>query len=173
MIILSREEMRRTVMRLSMEVIEKNKGTDGLVLIGIRPRGEILAKKMRREIERIEGVSLPLGFLDITRFRDDLSEHERESQFAGSEIDFSLDGKNVALVDDIMYTGRTVRAAVSALFVLGKPETVRLYTLVDRGLRELPFRPDSAGKTVPTSSQETVKVHFIETDGDDSVILTR
>lgn len=173
MIILNREEMRRAVMRLSMELIEKNKGTDDLVLVGIRPRGVILAKKMRREIERIEGVNLPLGVLDIARHRDDLTESEREAQFAGSEMDFSLDGKNVALIDDIMYTGRTVRAAVSALFELGKPKTVRLYTLIDRGHRELPFRPDSAGKTIPTSSEESVKVHFIETDGEDSVILTR
>lgn len=173
MIILNREEMRRTIMRLSMEIIEKNKGTDGLVLVGIRPRGVILAKKMQREIERIEGIKLPLGVLDIARHRDDLTEHEREAQFAGSEIDFSLDGKNVALIDDIMYTGRTVRAAVSALVELGTPQTVKLYTLIDRGHRELPFRPDSAGKTIPTSSEEIVKVHFKETDGDDLVILTR
>ena len=171
MIILNREEMRRAVMRLSMEVIEKNKGTEDLVLIGIRPRGVILAKKMRREIERIEGIKLPLGILDIARHRDDLSEKEREAEYVGSEMDFSLDGKNVALIDDIMYTGRTVRAAVSALFSLGNPKTVRLYTLIDRGHRELPFRPDAVGKNVPTSSQESVKVHFIETDGDDSVIL--
>lgn len=173
MIILNREEMRRTIMRLSMEIIEKNKGTEGLVLVGIRPRGVILAKKMRREIERIEGIKLPLGVLDIARHRDDLTEIEREAQFMGSEIDFSLDGKNVALIDDIMYTGRTVRAAVSALLELGTPQTVRLYTLIDRGHRELPFRPDSAGKTIPTSSEEIVKVHFKETDGDDLVILTR
>lgn len=172
MLILSREEMRRTVMRLSMEAIEKNKGTDGLVLVGIRPRGLVLAKKMQREIERIEGVLLPLGALDIVRQRTDLTEHEREAQYVGNEIDFSLDGKNVALVDDVMFTGRTVRAAVSALCELGNPATVRLYTLIDRGQRELPFRPDSAGKTVPTSSEECVKVHFLETDGEDCVILS-
>ena len=171
MVILNREEMRRAVMRLAMEAIEKNKGTEDLVLVGIRPRGVILAKKMQREIERIEKKKLPLGILDITRHRDDLSEAEREAEFAGSEIDFSLDGKNVALVDDIMYTGRTVRAAVSALFALGAPKSVRLYTLIDRGHRELPFRPDAVGKNVPTSSKESVKVHFIETDGDDFVEL--
>lgn len=169
MIILDREEMRRAVMRLSMEIIEKNKGTDDLVLVGIRPRGVILAKKMRREIERIEGVDLPLGALSVARSRGEGD----GAQYGESEIDFSLDGKNVALIDDIMYTGRTVRSAVSALFALGKPKTVRLYTLVDRGHRELPFRPDSAGKTVPTSSEETVKVRFIETDGEDCVILSR
>ena len=171
MVILDREEMRRAIMRLSMEIIEKNKGTEDLVLMGIRPRGVILAKKMRREIERIEGVKLPLGILDIARHRDDLSPQEREAEFVGSEMDFSLDGKNVALIDDIMYTGRTVRAAVSALFALGKPRTVRLDTLIDCGHRELPFRPDAVGKNVPTSSSESVKVHFIETDGDDAVIL--
>lgn len=173
MIILDREEIRRAVMRLSMEMLEKNKGAENLVLIGIRPRGEILARKMRREIERMEGEKLPIGTLDITRHRDDLTETEREAQFAGSQIDFSLNGKNVALVDDIMYTGRTVRAAVSALFELGKPQSVRLYTLIDRGHRELPFRPDGVGKNLPTSSEEHVKVHFLETEGEDSVILTR
>ena len=172
MIILNREEMRRAVMRLSMEVIEKNKGAEDLVLVGIRPRGIVLARKMQREIERIEGIKLPLGTLDITRHRDDLTQQEREAEFAGSEIDFSLDDKNVALIDDIMYTGRTVRAAVSALFALGSPKTVRLYTLIDRGHRELPFRPDAVGKNVPTSSQESVKVRFIETDGEDLVELT-
>ncbi len=173
MIVLNREEMRRTVTRLSMEIIEKNKGADGLVLIGIRPRGVVLARKMQREIERIEGVRLPLGALDIVRFRDDLNAGEREAQFAGSEIDFSIDGKNVALIDDIMFTGRTVRAAVSALAEIGKPQTIRLYTLIDRGHRELPFRPDSAGKTIPTSSGERVRVRFLETDGEDSVTLTK
>ena len=172
MIILDREEMRRAVMRLAMETIEKNKGAEDLVLIGIRPHGEILAKKMRREIERIEGIKLPLGYLNINRLRDEATGLERDAEFTGAEIDFSLDGKNVALIDDIMYTGRTVRAAVFALFALGKPATVRLYTLIDRGHRELPFRPDAVGKNVPTSSQESVKVHFMETDGDDCVELT-
>ena len=171
MIILNREEMRRAIMRLSMELIEKNKGTQDLVLIGIRPRGGVLAKKMRREIERIEGISLPIGYLDITRVRDEATGLERDALLAGSEIDFSLDGKNVALIDDIMYTGRTVRAAVSALASLGNPATVRLYTLIDRGHRQLPFRPDAVGKNVPTSSEESVKVHFIETDGDEGVVL--
>ena len=171
MVILNREEMRRTVMRLSMEVIEKNKGVEDLVLIGIRPHGIVLAKKMQREIERIEGIKLPLGTLDIARHRDDLTEKEIEAEFVGSEIGFSLNGKNVALIDDIMYTGRTVRASISALFALGQPKTVRLYTLIDRGHRELPFRPDAVGKNVPTSSDESVKVHFIETDGEDCVEL--
>ena len=171
MIILNREEMRRAIMRLSMELIEKNKGTGDLVLIGIRPHGDVLAKKMRREIERIEGIRLPVGYLDIARQRDEATGLERDAKCVGSEMDFSLEGKNVALIDDIMYTGRTVRAAVSALFALGNPATVRLYTLIDRGHRELPFRPDAVGKNVPTSSAEVVKVHFLETDGDDCVTL--
>ena len=171
MTILNREEMRRAVMRLSMELIEKNKGTDELVLIGIRPHGDTLAKRMRREIERIEGITLPIGYLEITRVRDEATGLERDAYLSGSEIDFSLDNKNVALIDDIMYTGRTVRAAVAALFALGNPATVRLYTLIDRGHRELPFRPDAVGKNVPTSSGESVKVRFFETDGDDCVLL--
>lgn len=173
MIILDRDEIRRAVMRLSMEIIEKNKGTDNLVLVGIRTRGVVLAKKMRREIARIEGVELPFGTLDVARHRDDLSAAERDARYVGNEIDFSIDGKNVALIDDIMYTGRTVRAAVSALAEIGNPESVRLYTLIDRGHRELPFRPDAVGKYVPSSSEEKVKVHFTETDGEEAVLLLK
>ena len=158
MIILNREEMRRAVMRLSMELIEKSGGTKNLVLIGIRPHGILLAKKMQREIKNIEGVQLPLGALDI-------------SAEGNSEVGFSIDGKTVALIDDIMYTGRTVRSALAALFALGKPQSVQLYTLIDCAQRELPYRPDAVGKNVPISSDENIKVHFIETDGEDCVIL--
>ncbi len=173
MIILDRDEIRRAVMRLSMEIIEKNKGTENLVLIGIRTRGAVLARKMRREIARIEGVELPLGVLDAVRYRDDLSEEERAARYVGNEIEFSIDGKNVALIDDIMYTGRTVRASVSALSEIGSPQSIRLYTLIDRGHRELPFRPDAVGKYVPSSSEESVKVHFSETDGEEAVLLLK
>ncbi len=170
MIILDRDEIRRAVMRLSMEIIEKNKGTENLVLIGIRNRGAVLARKMRREIARIEGVEL---VLDAVRYRDDLSEEERAARYVGNEIEFSIDGKNVALIDDIMYTGRTVRASVSALSEIGSPQSIRLYTLIDRGHRELPFRPDAVGKYVPSSSEESVKVHFSETDGEEAVLLLK
>ncbi len=173
MIILNREEIQRAVTRLAMEAVERNKGTEDLVLIGIRTRGVILARRIRREIERIEGVSVPLGILDISLYRDDLLSGECDACFKGSEIDFSIEGKNVALIDDVMYTGRTVHAALSALSSLGRAKTVRLYTLIDRGHRELPFRADAVGKNVPTSSGESVKVHFSETDKEDCVILTK
>ena len=159
MIILNRDQMRRATMRLSMEIIEKNGGTENLVLIGICPRGILLAKKMQREIAKIEGVQLPLGALDISAGGE------------GSKVNFSVEKKNVALIDDIMYTGRTVRSALTALFALGTPNRVQLYTLIDSGQRELPFRPDGVGKNVPISSEESIKVHFIETDGEDCVVL--
>ncbi len=173
MIILNAEEIRRTVVRLAMEAVEKNKGTDDLVLLGIRTRGVVLAERMKKEIDRAEGISVPLGILDISLYRDDLLADGCDAVYKGNEMDFSIDGKNVALCDDILYTGRTVRAALAALASLGRPKTVRLYTLVDRGHRELPFRADGVGKNVPSSKTERVIVNFAETDGSDGVFLEK
>ena len=173
MTILNEEEIRRTIVRLSMEAVERNKGTEDLVLVGIRTRGVILARRMRREIERIEGAALPLGILDISLYRDDLLSGSCDAVFKGSEMDFSVDGKNVALCDDVLYTGRTVRAALAALTSMGRAKSVRLYTPVDRGHRELPFRADGVGKNVPTSKEEKILVHFRETDGEDGVFLVK
>lgn len=167
--ILTGDEMRRAVTRLAMQAVESCKGTD-FVLIGIRTRGVILARRMQREIARLEGVQVPLGILDISLYRDDLLDG-CDAVFKGSEIDFDLDGRTVVLCDDVLYTGRTVRAALSALASMGRARAVRLFTLIDRGHRELPFRADGVGKSVPTSRRERVVVHFTETDGTDSVEL--
>ena len=126
---------------------------------------------MLKEIARLEGVTLPVGILDISLYRDDLLSGACDAVFKGSEIDFDIEGKQVVLCDDVLYTGRTVRAALAALSSLGRARAVRLYTLVDRGHRELPFRADGVGKNVPTSARERVVVHFTETDGEDSVCL--
>ena len=167
--ILTGDEMRRAVSCLAMQAVESCKGTD-FVLIGIRTRGVILARRMQREIARLEGVEVPLGILDISLYRDDLLDG-CDAVFKGSEIDFDLDGRTVVLCDDVLYTGRTVRAALSALASMGRARAVRLFTLIDRGHRELPFRADGVGKSVPTSRKERVVVHFTETDGTDSVEL--
>ena len=163
------DEMRRAVTRLAMQAVESCKGTD-FVLIGIRTRGVILARRMQREIARLEGVQVPLGILDISLYRDDLLDG-CDAVFKGSEIDFDLDGRTVVLCDDVLYTGRTVPAAPPAPAPMGRARAVRLFTLIDRGHRELPFRADGVGKSVPTSRKERVVVHFTETDGTDSVEL--
>ena len=170
--IIDSETLSRTIRRLSAEAVELEKGTDNVVLIGIRTRGVILARRMQAEIEKLEGVKLPLGILDIALYRDDLLSGSCDAVFKGSEIDFDVEGKKVILCDDVLYTGRTVRAALAALSALGRAESVRLFCLVDRGHRELPFRADGVGKNVPTSSKERVIVRFRETDGEDGAYIT-
>ena len=170
--IIDSETLSRTIRRLSAEAVELEKGTENVVLIGIRTRGVILARRMQAEIEKLEGVRLPLGILDIALYRDDLLSGSCDAVFKGSEIDFDVEGKKVILCDDVLYTGRTVRAALAALSALGRAESVRLFCLVDRGHRELPFRADGVGKNVPTSSRERVIVRFRETDGEDGAYIT-
>ena len=170
--IIDSETLSRTIRRLSAEAVELEKGTENVVLIGIRTRGVILARRMQAEIEKLERVKLPLGILDIALYRDDLLSGSCDAVFKGSEIDFDVEGKKVILCDDVLYTGRTVRAALAALSALGRAESVRLFCLVDRGHRELPFRADGVGKNVPTSSKERVIVRFKETDGEDGAYIT-
>ena len=167
--ILTGDEMRRAVTRLAMQAVECCKGTD-FVLIGIRTRGVILARRMQAEIERLEGVRVPLGILDIALYRDDLLDG-CDAVFKGSEVDFDIEGRHVVLCDDVIFTGRTVRAALAALSSMGRAGSVRLFALIDRGHRELPFRADGVGKNVPTARSERITVHFTETDGADSVDL--
>ena len=167
--ILNADEMRRAVTRLAMQAVEAEKGTD-FVLIGIRTRGVILARRMQAEIERLESVRVPLGILDIALYRDDLLDG-CDAVFRGSEVDFDIEGRHVVLCDDVIFTGRTVRAALAALSSMGRAGSVRLFALIDRGHRELPFRADGVGKNVPTARSERITVHFTETDGADSVDL--
>lgn len=171
--ILEHEGVRRACTRLAMEAVESNRGTEDAVLIGIRTRGVVLARRMQREIARLEGAQLPFGILDIALYRDDLLSGGCEAVFKGSEMDFDVDGKNVILCDDVLYTGRTVRAALAALSALGRAKTVRLFCLVDRGHRELPIRAEGVGKSVPSSREEQIVVHFTETDGEDAVYLLK
>lgn len=165
------EGMKNTFRRLAHQIIEKNEGVENLVLIGIRTRGVTVAERIKACLDSIEGEDVPLGVFDIALYRDDLEDLNSEVEFFGSEIDFSVDGKTVLICDDVLYTGRTVRAALSALASMGRARAVRLFTLIDRGHRELPFRADGVGKSVPTSRKESVVVHFTETDGTDSVEL--
>lgn len=172
MIILDEQSIARAVRRLASEAAEKD-GTDNLALIGIRTRGVILARRMREELLRQEGEEIPLGILDIALYRDDLASGACDAVFKGSEIGFDIDGKKIVLCDDVLYTGRTVRAALAALSSMGRAESIRLYCLIDRGHRELPFRADGVGKNVPTSREERIVVRFRETDGEDNVYLLK
>ncbi|MDN5352328.1 MAG: pyrimidine operon attenuation protein / uracil phosphoribosyltransferase [Clostridiales bacterium] len=162
--LLDEKAIDRSLTRLAHEILEKNKGTEALVLIGIKSRGVPLAKRISNKIKEIEGVSIPIGALDITMYRDDLSKVSQSPDVKGLEVDFPLDGKTVILVDDVIYTGRTVRAAMDAVMDYGRPSAIQLAVLVDRGHRELPIRPDYVGKNVPTSSKEVVKVKLEEWD---------
>jgi pyrimidine operon attenuation protein/uracil phosphoribosyltransferase len=169
--IMEAEGIRRILTRIAHEIIESNKGTDNLVLIGIRTRGVPLAKRLGEKIFEIEGVSPSIGELDISLYRDDLSPVADQPIINKTEIPFSVVNKRVILVDDVLYTGRTVRAALDAIIDLGRPIAIQLAVLVDRGHRELPIRADFVGKNVPTSKQELVSVCLTETDHEDSVFI--
>ena len=171
--IMTADEIRRATIRLSHEIIEKQAGTDGLLLIGIQRRGVPLARRIADGIRDNEGVDLPVGALDITFYRDDLSLIAQQPVVKGTDLPFGIDGRTVVLVDDVLYTGRTIRAAMDALVDFGRPQAIRLAVLVDRGHRELPIRADHVGKNVPTSREEIVRVHLEETDGEDGVEIER
>ena len=167
--IMTAEEIRRAVIRISHEIVEKQAGTDGLVLVGIQRRGVPLAGRLAEAISQNEGDRLPVGALDITFQRDDLSRLGQAPLVKGTDVPFPIEGATVVLVDDVLYTGRTVRAAMDALREFGRPRAVRLAVLVDRGHRELPIRADHVGKNVPTSREEVVRVRMHEVDGEDAV----
>lgn len=170
--IMDADGIRRAISRIAHEILEKNQGTNDLVLIGIRTRGVPLAERIRERIQEYEGVNVPLGLLDITLYRDDLSTIAIQPVIHETKVPFSLDGKIVILVDDVLFTGRTVRAALDALIDLGRPSKIQLAVLIDRGHRELPIRADYVGKNVPTSSREIISVCLEETDRDEEVFLT-
>ncbi len=169
--ILDKESISRAIKRIAHEILEKNKGAKDLCLIGIRNRGVSLAQRLRESIQDIEHKNIPVGILDITLYRDDLTLISSQPVVHKTEIDFDITDKHIILVDDVLYTGRTVRAALDALIDLGRPQTIQLAVLIDRGHRELPIRPDYTGKQIPTSKKETIEVRFMESDGKDEVIL--
>ena len=170
-VVLDGDDIARAVTRIAHEVVEKAKGTDGLVLLGIPTRGTTLARRIAAAIAGFEGVDVPCGSLDITLYRDDLRLRPARPLEPTSIPAEGIDGRTVVLVDDVLYSGRTIRAALDALNDIGRPAAVRLAVLVDRGHRELPIRPDYVGKNLPTASDETVSVRMVEIDGIDEVAI--
>jgi len=170
-VVMDADRMGRTLTRIAHEILERNRGVEELALVGIRTRGVPLAKRIARAIHDINGHDLPTGALDITLYRDDLMRHAVGAQpvIRRTEIPFSIDDKRILLVDDVLYTGRTIRAALDALIEFGRPRAIQLIVLVDRGHRELPIKADYVGKNLPTSSTQSVQVHLIEVDGRDEV----
>jgi pyrimidine operon attenuation protein / uracil phosphoribosyltransferase len=164
-------EVRRSITRIAHEIIERNKGADGFVLVGIAARGDDLARRLAAEIGRIEGRTVPVGALDITFYRDDIGIRAEAPEVHETRIDFDINGWTVVLVDDVLFTGRTIRSALDALVDFGRPTAIQLAVLVDRGHRELPIRADFVGKNVPTRRDEDVRVILREVDGEDAVLV--
>ncbi|MEW6724858.1 MAG: bifunctional pyr operon transcriptional regulator/uracil phosphoribosyltransferase PyrR [Bacillota bacterium] len=169
--IMDEDQIRRAVVRIAHEIVERNKGTDDLVIVGIRRRGVPLAQRLGAAIRDSEGKEVPTGVLDITLYRDDLTTRSEQPVVHRTEIPVSVHGKTVVLVDDVLYTGRTVRAALDAIMDMGRPAQIQLAVLIDRGHRELPIRADYVGKNVPTSNREVIHVHLSEIDGDERVVI--
>ncbi len=169
--IMDQEAVSRAIIRIAHEILEKNKGIKDLCLVGIRNRGVTLANRLAECISKIENKKIPVGILDITLYRDDLTLIAAHPVVHKTEIDFDITDKNVILVDDVLYSGRTIRAALDALIDLGRPKTIQLAVLIDRGHRELPVRPDYVGKNIPTAKNEMVEVRLVENDGKDEVVI--
>jgi pyrimidine operon attenuation protein/uracil phosphoribosyltransferase len=169
--IMDKEAIRRTLLRLAHEILERNKIIENLCLVGIRTRGVYLAQRLKEYIYEIEKKIVPLGILDITLYRDDLTLIAHQPVVHKTEIDFDITGKDIILVDDVLYTGRTIRCALDALIDFGRPKTIQLAVLIDRGHRELPIRADYVGKNIPTSQKESVEVRLEEIDKEDAVLI--
>ncbi|HNV02374.1 MAG TPA: bifunctional pyr operon transcriptional regulator/uracil phosphoribosyltransferase PyrR [Vicinamibacterales bacterium] len=172
-ILMDGERVGRTLTRIAHEIVERNRGVGDLALIGVRTRGVPIARRLAAILREITGVDVPTGALDITLYRDDLMKSAVGPQpiVRRTEIPFSIDGRHIVLVDDVLYTGRTIRAALDALIDFGRPSTIQLVVLVDRGHRELPIKADYVGKNVPTSRREVVSVRLAEVDGADEIVL--
>ncbi len=170
-LIMDSQAIRRALIRVAHEIVEKNKGIKDLMLVGIRTRGVPLAEYLAAEIAKIEGVQVPIGILDITLYRDDLSTLSYQPVVHSTHFPLNINGKTLVLVDDVLFTGRTVRAALDAIIDIGRPKSIQLAVLVDRGHRELPIRADYVGKNVPTSSQEIVSVQLDSVDGSEQVVI--
>jgi pyrimidine operon attenuation protein/uracil phosphoribosyltransferase len=164
-------DVRRAVSRIAHEILERNKGARDLALVGIAARGDDLARRLASEIERIEGTAVPVGVLDITFYRDDIGMRAEAPEVHETDVTFDVTGRTVVLVDDVLFTGRTIRAALDALVDFGRPRAIQLAVLVDRGHRELPIRADFVGKNVPTRRDDLVRVALREVDGEDAVVV--
>jgi len=169
-VVLGGDDMARTLRRMAHQVLERNQGADRLVLVGIRTRGVPLAQRLADEVGGIEGAQVPVGTLDVTLYRDDYA-RTGPKPLGATRLPVDVDGRVVVLVDDVLYTGRTIRAAMTAVMDLGRPAAIQLAVLVDRGHRELPIRADVVGKNLPTSPSEDVRVYLLESDGRDEVVL--
>ena len=169
--IVDAEGLSRTLTRLSHEIIEKNTGAKSIAIIGLKTRGEFLARRIAEKIESIEGTKMQVGTLDVSLYRDDWRESMKHPDVQVSDISFDIDSMNVILIDDVLYTGRTIRAALDALMDYGRPASIQLAVLVDRGHREMPIAPDFIGKNIPTSIGEEVRVKLTEVDDEDSILL--
>ncbi|GAA0115910.1 bifunctional pyr operon transcriptional regulator/uracil phosphoribosyltransferase PyrR [Clostridium senegalense] len=168
-VILDDTGIKRTLTRISHEIIEKNKGVEDVILVGIKTRGVPIANRIAELIEKFEGVKVPVGSVDVTLYRDDLTEVSAQPEVGNTHIDIEIENKKIILVDDVLYTGRTARAALDAIIDVGRPKMIQLAVLVDRGHRELPIRADYVGKNIPTSKKEIIFVKIKETDGEDLV----
>jgi pyrimidine operon attenuation protein/uracil phosphoribosyltransferase len=170
-IILTEADIKRTLARISHEIIEHNKSTKNIILVGMRTRGVPLANRLASDIESFEGIKIQVGILDFSLYRDDISSHDIPLVIKSTDIPSSVDGKVIVLVDDVLYTGRSARAALDAIIDLGRPLSIQLAVLVDRGHRELPIRADYVGKNIPSSKDEEIQVRLTETDGLDEVAI--
>ena len=169
--IMNAEQINRSLARITHEIIEKNGGLKDLCLVGIKRRGIPLAWRLEANAYKFENFQIPVGYVDVALYRDDLTEIVEVPEAAGSQFPFDITGKTVILVDDVIYTGRTARAAIEAVFALGRPKKLQLAVLIDRGHRELPIKPDYVGKNVPTSHEEVIQVNVTEVDGEDGVFI--
>jgi len=170
-VLLNEKDISRAITRITHEILEKNKGAENVAIVGIRTRGVTLAKRIHKKINEIEGVEVDFGVLDITLYRDDLAIGKQNPIVEKTHLPFHLEGKNIILIDDVLFTGRTIRAAIDALIDFGRPDTVQLGVLIDRGHRELPIRPDYVGKNIPTAKPNRVQVRMLEDDSRDEVSI--
>jgi pyrimidine operon attenuation protein/uracil phosphoribosyltransferase len=171
--IIDAEGLDRILTRIAHEILEKNKGSHNLVLMGMRTRGEFLAKRIAKKIKQIDNVDLPFGVLDVTLYRDDFRTRLKQPEVSVSNITFDINEKDIILVDDVLFTGRTVRSALNAVMDMGRPSSIQLCILIDRGHRELPIRADYVGKNIPTSQDEEIKVKMKEHDGEDAIYIAK
>ena len=170
-VLLNEKDISRAITRITHEILEKNKGAENVAIVGIRTRGVTLAKRIHKKINEIEGIEVDFGVLDITLYRDDLAIGKQNPTVEKTHLPFHLEGKNIILIDDVLFTGRTIRAAIDALIDFGRPDTVQLGVLIDRGHRELPIRPDYVGKNIPTAKPNRVQVRMLEDDSIDEVCI--